>query len=99
MHIYQLPSFLQQILYLLASQIAVDVLLLEGVLHPPETIMNIHVMRDSRSCIKCTFIYSIRHPVRREVLKFMPWKVPMAGWPQLWLATAPAEPRNFSQQS
>ena len=43
--------------------------------------------------------YSDRHPVSREVLKIMLWKVPMAGWPPLWLATAQAEPRNFSQQS
>ena len=43
--------------------------------------------------------YSDRHPVSSEVLKFMFWKVPMAGWPQLWLATAQTEPRNFSQHS
>ena len=44
-------------------------------------------------------MYRDSHPVSREVLKFMFWKVLMAGWLQLWLATAPAEPRNFSQQS
>ena len=43
--------------------------------------------------------YSDRHPVSREVLKFMFWKVPMAVWQHLWLATAQAEPQNFSQQT
>ena len=43
--------------------------------------------------------YSDPNPVSREVLNIMFWKVPMAGWLQLWLATAQAEPWNFSQQS
>ena len=55
--------------------------------------------RWERRTLTISKLHSDRHPVSREVLKFMFWKVPMAGWPQLWLATARAEPWNFGQHS
>ena len=48
---------------------------------------------------KILSFYSVRHPVSREVLKLMFWKVPMAVWPHLWLATAQEDSWNFSEQS
>ena len=49
--------------------------------------------------IRQTSTYSDRHPVSREVLKFMFWKVPVAVWPHLWLATAQADSQNFNKHS